>query len=136
MLRQTVLAFALAAVPGLASAQTAMSGGSKMAPATTSTPATGGTTSSMAKTPMTAPASSAPTATKAGMPGHFSSESAAASSCPGDTVVWASPRSKALHTSGSAHYGKTKSGFYACEKEAIADGFHLAGTGGHHHKKA
>ena len=130
MLRQTVLVLALAAVPAYAFAQTATSGGSKMAPVTS------GTTSSMAKTPMTAPAASAPTATKAGTPGHFTSESAAASSCPGDTVVWASPRSKALHTSGSSHYGKTKSGFYACEKEAIADGFHLAGTGGHHHKKA
>lgn len=121
----TLLLAALFAVPGLAMAQTTTT--SKMAP-----------NSSMAKTAPKAvaetPAASAP-ASSSGSVGQYSSEQAATSACSGDTVVWANATSKALHMSGTKYYGKTKHGFYTCEKQALAGGYHVGGKHGAHHKK-
>ena len=62
---------------------------------------------------------------------QFSSEQAAKSHCPGDTVVWANlGGSKAYHLSGDRYFGKTKHGAYMCQKEADASGFHKAGARG------
>lgn len=59
---------------------------------------------------------------------QFSSEQAAKSHCPGDTVVWANlGGSKAYHMSGNKYYGKTKQGAFMCQKEADQSGFHSAG---------
>ena len=83
-----------------------------------------------------APAGNSPaaaTADASGSPVHYPSLDDATSKCSGDTVVWASPTSKALHVSGDRYFGKSKHGFYACEKDAMAAGYHLAGH--HKHKK-
>jgi hypothetical protein len=65
------------------------------------------------------------TASKSGA-GRFTSEAEAKASCPTDTVVWASSKSKAYHVTGSKFYGKTKSGAYECKSAADAAGFHAA----------
>ena len=130
-MRPAIVLFAtmFAAAPGLALAQA--STGNKMAPnATTATTAPKATATAPTGT---APAAAAPAASASGA-GQYSSEAAATSACSGDTVVWANSTSKALWTSGTKYYGKTKHGFYACEKQAMADGFHM--HGGRHHKKS
>jgi hypothetical protein len=59
--------------------------------------------------------------------GEFSTESAAKSHCPSDTVVWATlSRSHVYHVSGDRYYGKTKRGAYMCEKDAQKAGMHQA----------
>ena len=118
-LRHLVLGLFLVCVPGLAMAQT-----STAQNAMTKTPPA----MSMRATP---PAASAPAMTSGGVT-HYASASEASSACSGDTVVWASPRSKALHTSDSRYFGKSKHGFYTCEKTAMSGGYHLAGTGKKH----
>ena len=55
-------------------------------------------------------------------PPLFSTESAAQSRCPHDTVVWLNIPSGIYHYKGERWYGRTKHGAYACEKEAIAAG--------------
>ena len=83
-------------------------------------------------TPMGGRPSSAVPATGSATAGadQFSSEAAAKSHCPGDTVVWVNlGGSKAYHTAGTKYYGKTKHGAYMCQKEADQSGFH---AGGHH----
>lgn len=60
---------------------------------------------------------------------QFTSEPAAKSHCPGDTIVWANTgSSKAYHLSGSRYFGKTKHGAYMCRKDADTSGFHVAGS--------
>lgn len=60
---------------------------------------------------------------------QFSTEQAAKTHCPADTVVWANlGGSKAYHLSGDRYFGKTKHGAYMCQKEADASGFHKAGA--------
>jgi hypothetical protein len=54
----------------------------------------------------------------------FPSEEAAAAHCPSDTVVWLNTHSRVYHMKGSAEYGKTKHGGYACAAEADAAGAH------------
>lgn len=58
--------------------------------------------------------------------GRFSSEAEAKATCPTDTVVWASSKSKAYHVTGSKFYGKTKSGAYECKSVADSAGYHSA----------
>jgi hypothetical protein len=58
--------------------------------------------------------------------GRFTSEAEAKASCPTDTVVWASSKSKAYHLTGSKLYGNTKSGAYECKGVADAAGYHAA----------
>jgi hypothetical protein len=58
--------------------------------------------------------------------GRFTSEAEAKASCPTDTVVWASSKSKAYHLAGSKLYGNTKSGAYECKGAADAAGYHAA----------
>lgn len=71
--------------------------------------------------------SSAPASSLAG--NQFTSEQAAKSHCPGDTIVWANTGgSKAYHLSGSRFFGKTKKGAYMCRKDADTSGFHVAGS--------
>ncbi len=61
--------------------------------------------------------------------GQFSSEQAAKTHCPGDTIVWANlAGSKAYHTSSDRYFGKTKHGAYMCQKEAEQAGFHAPGA--------
>ena len=55
--------------------------------------------------------------------GQFATEAEAKTSCPTDTVVWVSLRSKVFHASDSASYGKIKRGAYMCEKETTAAGY-------------
>lgn len=123
----TLLLAASFAVPGLAMAQTTTTT-TKMAPNAT-------TTTAAPKAMAATPAASAPAAASGGV-AQYSSETAATSACSGDTVVWANATSKALHTSGTKYYGKTKHGFYTCEKQALASGYHVGGKHGAHHKKA
>ena len=135
--RSTAFALVLALAPAAAFAQTATSHPTMTAPGATTSPSGTGMTGGTAAPHMPATSAGAPSATaSSGGPTHYTSQSDAQSACSGDTVVWASPRSKALHTSDSRYFGKSKHGFYACEKQAMASGYHLAGTGGHHHHKA
>ncbi len=68
---------------------------------------------------------------------QFSSEQAAKSHCPSDTVVWVNlAGSKAYHTKGNRYYGKTKHGAFMCQKEADQSGFHAAGQRMHTKKAA
>ncbi len=124
----TLLLAASFAMPGLAMAQTTTTTTSKMAPSAS-------TTSAAPKAMTSTPAAST-AATSSGGVAQYSSEQAATSACSGDTVVWANASSKALHMSGDKYYGKTKHGFYACEKQAMASGYHAGGKHGAHHKKA
>jgi hypothetical protein len=74
----------------------------------------------------TAPAAKAASAKPAGLE-RFSSSAAAAQHCPGDTVVWSTfSKSKVFHLSASKYFGKTRHGAYACEKAAIAAGYHAS----------
>ena len=118
-LRQLALGLSLAAAPGLAFAQTSTGQTSPGQPSMTRIPATTGTRT-------------ATSAVTSGGVTHYASQSEASSACTGDTVVWASPRSKALHTSGDRYFGKSKHGFFTCEKAAMAGGYHLSGTGRKH----
>lgn len=52
----------------------------------------------------------------------FSTESAAQSHCPHDTVVWLNTASGIYHLKGERWYGNTKHGAYVCKKEADAAG--------------
>lgn len=137
-LHHLLLGAALAALPATALAQSttapaaAPSASAPTAqPGKSAPPATGGTG-------MSSGTSSAMSASResTGSLTHYPTEAAATSACSGDTVVWANPKSKVLHASGSKSYGKTKSGFYACEKQAEADGFHMAGKHSHAKKTA
>ena len=152
-----VLAASFAATPLLALAQTTTtSTGTKMAPngsnaaaaakanpgSAMSAPGTSGTsTSGMGASGMsngsTGTASSSGGMSKTGGDvGQYSTESAATSACSGDTVVWANATSKALHMSGDRYFGKSKHGFFTCEKQALASGYHVAGhRGSHKHSK-
>lgn len=92
---------------------TAPAASSTMAPATTTKPAK----PAKVKKSTTAAKTTA---------GRFKTEAEAKASCPMDTVVWASSKSKAYHLSTSKLYGKTKSGAYECQKTADAAGYHAA----------
>ena len=128
-LRNLALGLALVAAPGLAVAQTTAGSSTTGQTSMTRTPATMG----MKAPAASSSAASSPAATSmSGGVTHYASQSEASSACAGDTVVWASPRSKALHTSDSRYFGKSKHGFYTCEKSAMSGGYHLAGTGKKH----
>jgi hypothetical protein len=62
------------------------------------------------------------------MAGQYDNEAAAKAHCPTDTVVWGNASSKAYHLTGTKYYGKTKHGSYMCQKDAMTNGFHAAGT--------
>lgn len=75
--------------------------------------------------------SAAPKPSPAMSPTHpsdqFTTEQAAKSHCPGDTVVWATlSRAKVYHASGDRYFGKTKRGAYMCQKDAAKAGMHQA----------
>ncbi|MGH7058990.1 MAG: hypothetical protein ACREFH_01285 [Stellaceae bacterium] len=73
----------------------------------------------------------APAATPSLAANQFTSEQAAKSHCPSDTVVWANlGGSKAYHASGDRYYGKTHQGAYMCRKDADQAGYHAAGQRG------
>lgn len=73
----------------------------------------------------------APAASPSLAANQFTSEQAAKSHCPSDTVVWANlGGSKAYHASGDRYYGKTRQGAYMCHKDADQAGFHAAGQRG------
>jgi hypothetical protein len=52
----------------------------------------------------------------------FTSESQAKQHCPADTVVWLNLPTMIWHYKGERWYARTKSGAFACEKEAAASG--------------
>jgi hypothetical protein len=83
------------------------------------------TTTAQPKSKATAaPASHEPTASLAS--GQFTTEAAAKTHCPSDTVVWANTRSRIYHYASSRVYGHTKMGAYMCEKETAAAGIRAA----------
>jgi hypothetical protein len=98
------------AIAGTAFAQTP----STQPPATTPPPVTA--------PPTPAPATTAPPST------HFTTQAAAKSHCPDDTIVWATlSRARVFHVSGDRYYGKTRHGAYMCQTDAIKAGMHQAG---------
>ncbi len=86
--------------------------------------------------PGKAPATSAAPATAAGSVAQYASQSDATAKCGSDTVVWANATSKVLHPSGDRYFGKSKHGFFTCEKSAMAAGYHMAGHRKHAAKSA
>jgi hypothetical protein len=75
----------------------------------------------------TAPAAAKAAGAKLPTSERFSSAAAAAQHCPGDTVVWSTfSKSKVFHLSSSKYYGKTRHGAFACEKDALAAGYHAS----------
>ena len=84
------------------------------APASTATPAARTTTTTAAA------GRAAPAALPAG---QYRVEADAKAHCPTDVVVWVNKESKIYHASGDRYYGKTKVGFYMCQKDANGAGF-------------
>jgi hypothetical protein len=74
--------------------------------------------------PTAGPAASVP-ANPAGANG-FSTETAAKTHCPTDTVVWVTLPSNIYHFTGTRYYGNTKRGAYMCERDATAAGMRAA----------
>ncbi len=114
MFRSLIISAALLAAPSLATAQTS----TKPAPSAPAATTTG---------PAKAPATSAGSAAASGSVAQYSSQTDATAKCGSDTVVWANATSKALHPSGDRYFGKSKHGFFTCEKDAMAAGYHMAG---------
>lgn len=83
-------------------------------PATT-TPATTTTTTATAKPPKTPAVPD---------PKQFTTDTAAAATCPKDVVVWVNLSSKIWHLKGTKTYGTTKHGTFMCETDATAEKFH------------
>ncbi len=54
--------------------------------------------------------------------------------CGAVKAVWVNLNTKVYHEPGDPAYGKTKHGEYLCPSQAVAQGFHKAGSGKHHHK--
>jgi hypothetical protein len=52
----------------------------------------------------------------------FTTEEQAQQHCPNDTVVWLNLPTMIWHYKGERWYARTKSGAFACEKEAAASG--------------
>ncbi|MDE8348155.1 MAG: hypothetical protein POG74_01540 [Acidocella sp.] len=94
--------------------------------ASTAAPAAAATTSAMKPTKTKKTKAENTAATTKTTVGRFKTEAEAKASCPMDSVVWASSKSKAYHVSTSKLYGKTKSGAYECQKTADAAGYHAA----------
>jgi hypothetical protein len=55
---------------------------------------------------------------------RFMTVAAAASHCPGDTVVWSSGKGMTYRAVSSGASGTAPHGFYACKMEADSAGFH------------
>ena len=49
--------------------------------------------------------------------------------CPGDVVVWVNAGTGVFHLPGSRWYGRTRTGAFACERAAVAEGVRAAGNG-------
>lgn len=57
----------------------------------------------------------------------FSSLASAQAHCTSDVVVWVNTgHSRVFHTASSKYFGKTKHGAYACQKSALAAGYHAS----------
>jgi hypothetical protein len=87
------------------------------------TPAPNTTYSQQPMTQPTTTARSRQTMTPTGA-NQFTTEVAAQTHCPNDTVVWVNLGSKVYHFSGTPDYGRTKRGAYMCERDAA--GFRAA----------
>ena len=77
-------------------------------------------------TQRTPTASSSPSAAN-----QFSTDGAAKSRCPGQTIVWVNTKSGVYHFAGTKNYGNTKSGAYMCESDATAAGDRASKTEKH-----
>lgn len=61
--------------------------------------------------------------------------------CGASTPVWANTKTHVYHVSSDPLYGKTKHGTYMCAQDAVAHGYHAAGSGAsmksayHHHRR-
>lgn len=53
----------------------------------------------------------------------FTTEDAAQTHCPHDTVVWLNTKTGVWHEKGMRWYGRTKEGAYVCRREAAAAGY-------------
>ena len=94
-------------------------------PKSEATAAPQSTTAAQPKSEATAaPAPREPTASL--VSGQFTTEAAAKTHCPSDTIVWANTRSRIYHYASSRIYGHTKKGAYMCEKETAAAGIRAA----------
>jgi len=87
-----------------------------LAPAATFAASTTATTTATTAKPVKAPA--------APDPKQFTTDTAAAATCPKDVVVWVNLSSKVWHLKGTKSYGTTKHGTFMCETDATAEGFH------------
>jgi hypothetical protein len=61
---------------------------------------------------------------------HAAAASATAQQPPVKGMVWVNTSTKVYHREGDRYYGKTKSGKFMTEADAIAAGYHEAGKGG------
>jgi hypothetical protein len=99
--------------------------------AATQPPATAPSPTASPPSPTASPPSPSPSAPSpsAGAPSpspsstRFTTEAAAKTHCPDDTVVWvASSRARVYHLSGDRTYGRSRRGAYMCQKDAQSAG--------------
>ena len=82
-----------------------------------------------APAPSGVPAAAPRASSTAGVTGanQFTTEAAAQAHCPGASIVWGNPRSKAYHARGDRYFGHTRTGAYMCQRDADAAGLHATG---------
>ena len=54
--------------------------------------------------------------------GHAQTAAPAASTCPGDRVVWVNTRSGIYHFAGERYFGRTREGKFMCQHAADQEG--------------
>ena len=119
--QQFTILFAVTAALALA----ACSGGKNSGSSSTTTTTT---------TTQSSPGAMAPGSPAAMAPGSSAAAGSATMSCAGgERPVWANTRTHVYHLPSDPMYGQTKHGKYMCKSDAIAAGYHAAGSRRHHH---